>query len=369
VKLFRMLIATLMVLGATPALAQADDDWEARKARLLEKYDSDGDGQLSREELSQAREEMQRSRIRRDPWAEDGKGPDRRRGQPGPGARQGRQPRLDRRAILERFDEDGDGQLDEQERRQARRAMQRRQAQRRPGQGQAPGARGQRGQRPTREELFRRFDTDGDGQLDEQERQRLRQEVQRHRARRGGQGRMGDRGQTGQRPSREEILQRFDANGNGQLDPEERRQVRQAMQRRRQGGPGQPGARQRARPGREEILKRFDANGNGQLDPEEREAARQAMQERRRGAQGPGRRTGEQGPGRRGGPGPGARGPSRDEILKQYDANGDGKLDEAEREKLREEMRARRPAGPAPEGPPPAEPPPAEPEEPTEQPG
>ena len=81
-------------------------------------------------------------------------------------------------ALLRRFDANGDGVLDEQERRAAREHMQTRRAERerrgRNGFGGPPGKdrRGSRSpgmDRRVRHELFSRFDADGDGQLDARE--------------------------------------------------------------------------------------------------------------------------------------------------------------------------------------------------------
>jgi hypothetical protein len=86
------------------------------------------------------------------------------------------------------------------------------------------------------------------------------------------------------------LLAKFDANHNGKLDPEERAAAQAALQGHDGGdaaGPLAGGdkegdkAANRAELGKklkEEMLKKFDANGNGKLDPEEREAARKAMQ-------------------------------------------------------------------------------------------
>ncbi|HWB00278.1 MAG TPA: EF-hand domain-containing protein [Pirellulales bacterium] len=79
----------------------------------------------------------------------------------------------------------------------------------------------------------------------------------------------------------QQMLQRFDKNGNGQLDPDERQAAMQAMQ----PGGGRPSAPGQGAGGnpqmQQQVLQRFDKNGNGQLDPEERQAAMQAMQQRR----------------------------------------------------------------------------------------
>ena len=92
------------------------------------------------------------------------------------------------------------------------------------------------------------------------------------------------------------------------------------------GGPGRQGG-PRAMP--EEVLKQYDKNGDGELDATERETMMAAMRERF-GATG-------------GGPGGGQGGPrlSPEEMLKQFDKNGDGELDETEREAMRAARGAR----------------------------
>jgi len=60
--------------------------------------------------------------------------------------------------------------------------------------------------------------------------------------------------------SREAILEKYDVNKNGQIDPDEKA----AMDRDRE-----------AR--REEFIKRFDTDGDGQLSETERQAAREQM--------------------------------------------------------------------------------------------
>ncbi len=70
-----------------------------------------------------------------------------------------------------------------------------------------------------------------------------------------------------------DALERFDANGDGKLDDEERAAAREFMETRHRE------RRQR----RQEALERFDADGDGQLDAEERDALREwRLQQRRR---------------------------------------------------------------------------------------
>ena len=71
---------------------------------------------------------------------------------------------------------------------------------------------------------------------------------------------------------------------------------------------------------RQRVLQKFDKNGNGQLDPDEREAAKEAMQTRRE-------QGGGKGPGGQGGRDP----ERRQKLLAKFDSDGDGKLSETER--------------------------------------
>jgi hypothetical protein len=75
---------------------------------------------------------------------------------------------------------------------------------------------------------------------------------------------------------------------------------------------------------RRQAMEKFDANGNGRLDPEEREAARAAMQKRRAdgGGKGPA--------------GAGADPERRRKMLERFDKDGDGKLSESERAAAKE---------------------------------
>jgi uncharacterized membrane protein YebE (DUF533 family) len=92
-------------------------------------------------------------------------------------------------AIIAKFDADGDGVLNEAERKTARQSVGKR----------------------VREERLRRFDTNGDGTIDEAERKAARET-------------MAER-------VREERLRRFDTNGDGTMDEAERKAARETMKR------------------------------------------------------------------------------------------------------------------------------------------
>ncbi len=74
----------------------------------------------------------------------------------------------------------------------------------------------------------------------------------------------------GQRPSREEMKQRFDADGDGKLNEEERTAARKASKK-----------HERKQKKRKKTLKRFDADGDGKLNEEERTAARKASKKKK----------------------------------------------------------------------------------------
>ena len=73
------------------------------------------------------------------------------------------------------------------------------------------------------------------------------------------------------RPSPEQI-KRFDKNGDGKLDEAEREAMREAAEKKG----GEDGAKRR-----QEILERFDKNGDGELDEAERKAMREAIEKER----------------------------------------------------------------------------------------
>ncbi|MHC1770043.1 MAG: efflux RND transporter periplasmic adaptor subunit [Verrucomicrobiia bacterium] len=89
-----------------------------------------------------------------------------------------------------------------------------------------------------------------------------------------------------------------------------------------QPGEGAPGGRPPAGVNFQEMLKQYDANGDGELDETEREALRTAMQAR----------FGQNPMGGRG---------NREEMLKRFDKNGDGELDEDERAAMRASLGSR----------------------------
>ena len=186
------------------------------------------------------------------PWMDDaapGERPHFRRHAQRDGGRQrglggplGEPPRIDRAKVLEEFDADGDGTLNEAERKTAHDTMRQRM------QG----------------EMFQRLDENGDGQLSREEWQAAHREAGNFG---GPDRRRGRPGPAGER-MRGELLDRFDADGSGRLDQAERDAARGAFMQRRDGG--------RAR-----MLEQFDADGNGELSEIERQAAHDAAVARR----------------------------------------------------------------------------------------
>lgn len=102
--------------------------------------------------------------------------------------------------------------------------------------------------------LLRRYDQNGDGKIDDDEKAAARADM-----RRGGY----DSTVRDEKPKK--LLKRFDKNGNGVLDPAERAAAAQA--------------RTDFQAKRREFEKRFDKNGDGVLDPAEREEAKKAYEE------------------------------------------------------------------------------------------
>ncbi|MFG0243048.1 MAG: hypothetical protein ACF8R9_09700 [Phycisphaerales bacterium JB054] len=116
--------------------------------------------------------------------------------------------------------------------------------------GRPEGERGERGGFD-REEMMKRFDKDGDGELNEEERQALREEL-------------GNRRGRGDDQMRQLIMRRYDADGDGELSDAEREVARADFTQMRE----QIQAK---------IVPQYDLDGDGELNDEEREAARPAF--------------------------------------------------------------------------------------------
>jgi len=131
-------------------------------------------------------------------------------------------------------------------------------------------------------------------------------------------------------PGREAMIKKFDKNGDGKLDQSEMQAARAAMGDRKPGTPGQFGGGPGGPGGRpnpemmKEMLKKFDKNGDGKLDDAEKNAAREQFMKMRGGKPGEGK------------PGAGDQGPRREAFMKKFDKNGDGKLDDTEKAAAKE---------------------------------
>ena len=234
-------------------------------------------------------------------------------------------PRQNFQELTKRFDRDGDGRLNEQERQVMRQEMQKR-------------ASTDTANRPSREEVIKKYDRNGDGRLDARELAAMRSQMARTR------DGAGNRPSGNNRPGGDNraMIERFDTNKNGRLDPPEQQKMREALQQRQTDKPSQ--SQRPAQAGdrssganRQQALQRFDANGNGRLDPEELQKARAAFEEvRRRGG-------GQRESSRIQGVEPSSRKPRLEtsSLLEKYDANKNGRLDADERQRAMEAMRAR----------------------------
>lgn len=171
-----------------------------------------------------------------------------------------------------------------------------------------------------KEEAMKRFDANGDGKLDDAERAEAMEALKK----KGGEM---------QAQLRQFMLRRFDADKNGTLDETERKAAfEETMEQLEQNGPMVKNT----------ILgmvhSRFDADGNGKLDEKELGTAREELLKRI-----------VQGVGGADATAPKAVDPAvrrkeaddkrKKEMLDRFDTDGDGTLDEGEREKAKAELK------------------------------
>ncbi len=148
------------------------------------------------------------------------------------------------------------------------------------------------------------------------------------------------------------LLDKYDVNHDGQLDAAELAALRKDIEEGKL--PPPPGGRVGRGPGGppplpKDILDKYDLNHDGKLDESERAALQKDIREGK--VQLPFRGPGPGGPG-----GPGFRPlPTAADVLARFDADKDGKLDEAELTAFLNEMKSRMPLGRGRGGPPPAE--------------
>ncbi|MEO1583339.1 MAG: dockerin type I domain-containing protein [Planctomycetota bacterium] len=160
-------------------------------------------------------------------------------------------------------------------------------------QQRARGDRGRRHHRPDRAAMLERFDADGDGELSDGERETAKAAFEARRA-----------------EMKAKLLERFDDNGDGELDEAERAELRAVIgpmidaERRREGS--------RKDRMRRAALERFDADGDGALSDDERALAKQHFQQKKA------------------------------ELVERFDADGSGDLNGEERREAGRYIRERR---------------------------
>ena len=201
--------------------------------------------------------------------------------------------------TIKKFDKDGDGQLNREER------------------FAAWGARAE----TARQDFMKRYDANGDGKLDEEERKAIRegftQRMQDWRRRaterrydKDGDGKLSDTEKaamaTGEAEReaanakrRKEFMDKYDKDGNGELSPEERSAVGADMRRRW-------------------TERRYDKDRDGTLNAEEKAAMEKGEAEREA-----------------------ANAKRREDFMKRYDKDGDGKISDEERGAMRQSFRDR----------------------------
>jgi len=234
--------------------------------------------------------------------------------------------RSDRRAemrqkMLNEFDADGNGELNEGERANAREKMRARRGGKARGAKGAKGARGAkkgrkgRGGRPDPGKMFEKFDANGDGQLSRREFMKLAEAMRAHRQQRGP-GKLGDA-----RPGGPPIARRDNFDRDRPLQspgdrpgPPPRSEGRRRLQgddgpRDRPRGPKGRGPGRQGPPDPAKVFERFDENGDDQLSREEFMKLADHMREMRK-RHGSGDRGDREGRGPRRGP-PGEDGPPR----------------------------------------------------------
>ncbi len=275
------------------------------RGRVMKAYDADKDGRLRRRERTEANTALAAGKV---PAAPKSKRPT---GAPaGSDVAQRRAAWRERmrRAMERRYDADGDGQLNEQEtaameaaraEREQRLARYREQAEQR------------------RRQRVAEYDTDGDGQLNDEERRAMVEQMRRR-----------------------YMLRRYDADRDGQLDAEEQAAMEAARARREQ---RMAEYRRRAADRRRELEAEYDADGDGELNDDERTAMREGLRERyRRRAAAMRQRMGEM---RTEADADGDGETTREEwgeywrdLRDRYDSDKDGRLDGDERREMMREL-------------------------------
>ncbi|MDF7807172.1 hypothetical protein P4E94_06970 [Pontiellaceae bacterium B12219] len=183
-------------------------------------------------------------------------------------------------------------------------------------------AQGPGGQRMSREDIIAKYDADGDGQLSDTEKATMQKEMGARTGRKGGQ-------RNEQRMSREDMIVKYDVDGDGQLSEAEKETMRREM--------GQRGQQQRS-PRTEQVdavvlITKYDTDGSGELSATELEVF--LADQNTPPESGPRNRSKDQESQSR-------QRMSREEIIAKYDTDSDGKLSDTERSAMREDMKRSR---------------------------
>ena len=141
--------------------------------------------------------------------------------------------------------------------------------------------------RPSREAIIKRFDKDGDGKLNETERKAAGAALRKQSGRQSDRASESDRGRQRIETARKQISAAMKA---GEITEEQGKERMAALRKRisqsqsRSGNSRAKSDNDRSRRGndyRARLMKEFDKNGDGKLDKAEREAARKGLSSRR----------------------------------------------------------------------------------------
>lgn len=252
-------VLILGILSSTVVCSQELEDGEKRPRNdvdFIERFDTDGDGLVSATEREAAGEKR------------NGKRPPKKGEKKGPPPR-GAKDEERHEHMLERFDEDGDGELSEKEREAAKESL--------------LSKWGDRGERK-RQHLLEKYDADGDGELSDEERAKARKSFEKRRL------------LTNEylKKAKEKFMADFDSDLDGEFNAEEMQEAKKRFSEKSQelrnelvtkydkDGDGKLSEKERGdahAAEKHELLERFDVNGDGDLSGEERRAAFDAMLE------------------------------------------------------------------------------------------
>ena len=274
---------------------EADGYRRAMRTAMMGSFDKNKDGKLDGDERTAANEALVAGKLpkislptRERPTTPGGEPGQPGRGEPGRGDRGGfgRQTEEQRAEELKKFDKDGNGELNGDERRAAFEA--RIEAWRKANPEEAKRFDERRAEdEKRRAEFTKKYDKDGNGELSDEER-RAGFEAEREVRMKEWKERDPE-GYARFEKQREDFTKKYDKDGDGKLSDDERRAGFEAM-------------REEGRKKFEELSKKYDKDGDGELSREERQELFEKERENLQGffPFGPGR-GGPGGPGGRGG--------------------------------------------------------------------